>query len=170
VAALHAHTLQQSDQIMIPSQAQALKALLETQRVASLGTLHDGEPYVSMVPFALLSRGQGLVIHVSQLAAHTRDMLSHSAVSLLIVSPQGPEVPVQALPRATIQGHARPCPDADPDYIEARRVYLSRFPDSIDMFNFADFSLFVIVPRTVRFVGGFAQATTITAETLAGLF
>jgi hypothetical protein len=35
------------------------------------------------------------------------------------------------------------------------------------MFGFADFSLFVIVPRTVRFVGGFAQAKTISAESLA---
>ena len=154
---------------MNPFQIQALKHLLETQQVASLGTLHKSEPYVSMVPFALLPRGQGFVIHVSQLAAHTKDMLANSAVSLLVVAPPGPEVPVQALARATIQGQARQCADSDPDHAEARRAYWSRFPQSIEMFSFSDFSLFVIVPRSVRFVGGFAQAATITAETLAGI-
>ena len=35
------------------------------------------------------------------------------------------------------------------------------------MFGFSDFSLFAIVPESIRFVGGFAQATTISPETLA---
>jgi putative heme iron utilization protein len=156
-------------QIMNTTQAQVLRGLLETQQIASLGTLHDGAPYVSMVPFALLPGGQGFVIHVSHLATHTQDMLSNPAVSLLIVAPQEPGVPVQALARATIQGHARPCAVSDPGHAEAKRVYLSRFPQSNEMFSFADFSLFTVAPRTVRFVGGFAQAATVTAETLAGI-
>ncbi len=155
--------------IMNSRQAQALRNLLETQQVASLGTLHQSEPYVSMVPFALLPRGRGLVIQVSQLATHTQDMLTHSAVSLLVVAPQHPEVPAQALARATIQGQARQCAETDPDQAEARRAYLSRFPQSLEMFHFSDFSLFVIVPRTVRFVGGFAQAATISAESLVDI-
>jgi putative heme iron utilization protein len=154
---------------MNTTQAQALRDLLTSQQVAALGTLHNDEPYVSMAPFAMLPDGQGFVIHVSGLAAHTRDMLSNPAVSLLIVAPPAPQVPAQALARATIQGQARQCEETDPDYEEAKRAYLSRFPQSIEMFSFADFSLFVIVPRSLRFVGGFAQATTITAETFARL-
>jgi heme iron utilization protein len=154
---------------MNPDQAHVLRNLFQGQQIAALGTLHDGEPYVSMVPFALLSSGRGFVVHVSRLAAHTKDMLAHPAVSLLVVAPQRPEVPAQALARATIQGQARQCTDADSDHAEAKRGYLARFPQSTDMFGFADFSLFVIVPRTIRFVGGFAQATTISAETLASL-
>lgn len=154
---------------MNPEQAQALRSLLETQQIAALGTLHDGEPFVSMVPVALLSRGRGLVIHVSRLAAHTKDMLAHPAVSLLVVAPRQPEVPAQALARATIQGDARPCTEDDPDHADAKDAYLARFPQGAPMFGFADFALFVITPRTCRFVGGFAQATTIGAETLAGV-
>lgn len=152
---------------MNPDQAHALRNLLQSQQVAALGTLHDGEPYVSLVPFALLSGGRGFVVHVSRLAAHTRDMLAHPVVSLLVVAPQTPETSAQALARATIQGQAQQCTDADPDHAEAKHTYLSRFPQTADMFGFADFSLFVIVPRTVRFVGGFAQAKTISAESLA---
>lgn len=149
---------------MDSSQALAFKALMETQQIASLGTLHNGEPSVSMVPFALLPAGGGLVIHVSQLAAHTKDMLANPAVSLLVVASPAPDMPVHALPRASIQGQARQCPSDAADYGSARRVYLARFPYSEEMFHFADFSLFIVTVRSVRYVGGFAQAASITGE------
>jgi hypothetical protein len=37
------------------------------------------------------------------------------------------------------------------------------------MFGFADFSLFVIRPTSVRFVGGFAQAASFSPALLAGI-
>jgi putative heme iron utilization protein len=147
--------------------AQTLRDLLETQRIASLGTLHKGAPYVSMVPFAILPGGSGFVIHVSQLSAHTKDMLSSPQVSLLVVAPQSPEIPAQAVARVTIQGHAMQCNESVLGHAEAKLAYLSRFPQSSDIFNFSDFSLFAIMPRSIRFIGGFAQATTITPEVLA---
>jgi heme iron utilization protein len=154
---------------MDPEIAQSLRSLLETQRIASLGTLHQGEPYVSMVPFAFLPGGSGFVIHVSQLAAHTKDMLAHPRVSLLVIAPQSPDVPPQALARATIQGDAIQCAEPMPGHAEAKQAYLSRFPHSATMFELSDFSLFAIRPRSIRFVGGFAQAKTITPEGLAKL-
>lgn len=77
---------------MNPASAQTLRQLLRTQEVAALGTLHEGRPYVSMVPFATLSGGTGFVVHVSQLAAHTKDMLRSPPVSLLVVAPPVPDV------------------------------------------------------------------------------
>ena len=147
--------------------AETLRALLRTQQVASLGTLHKGQPYVSMVPYAMLPDGAGFVIHVSQLAAHTRDMLLSPDVSLLIIAQPTPEVPVQGLARITIQGRAQQYADATPGHAEAKAAYLSRFPQSAELFTFADFSLFAIVPESIRFVGGFAQATTLSPESLA---
>ena len=120
-----------------------------------------------MVPFAMLPGGSGFVIHVSQLSAHTKDMLSSAQVSLLVVAPQSPEIPAQAVARVTIQGDAMQYHESVPGYAEAKLAYLSRFPQSSDMFNFSDFSLFVIRPRSIRFIGGFAQAATITPEVLA---
>jgi len=120
-----------------------------------------------MVPFAILPGGAGFVIHVSQLAAHTKDMLSSPQVSLLVVASQSPEISAQEVARVTIQGHATQYNKYAPGYVEAKLAYLSRFPQSSDMFNFSDFSLFAILPRSIRFVGGFAQATTITPEVLA---
>lgn len=152
---------------MSPDYAKTLRALLQTQQVAALGTLHAGQPYVSMVPFALLPGGADFIIHVSQLAAHTKDMLAHPQVSLLVIALPAPEVMAQELARITVQGEAVQLAAGTPEHAAAKAAYLARFPQSEPMFGFSDFSLFRIVPDSIRFVGGFAQATTISRETLA---
>jgi putative heme iron utilization protein len=151
---------------MTPEQADSLRAILLEQRVAALGTLHDAQPFVSMVPFALVGHGAALVIHVSQLAAHTRDMLLHPQVSVLVMAPPGPGTLPQALPRVTLQGEAEQLAEDEPLYAAARAAYLARFPDSEPMFGFGDFSLFLIRPSSLRLVGGFAQARTLAPEDL----
>jgi putative heme iron utilization protein len=147
--------------------AQTLRELLRTQEVAALGTLHEGRPYVSMVPFALLPGGTGFVIHVSQLAAHTKDMLASPEVSLLVVAPPTADVPVQGLARITAQSRAEQYTAGTAAHAEAKAAYLDRFPKSAELFGFADFSLFAIWPESIRFVGGFAQAATLSPQTLA---
>jgi putative heme iron utilization protein len=154
---------------MKPDHAQTLRDLLRTQQVAALGTLHAGQPYVSMVPFALLPGSASFFIHVSQLAAHTKDMLAHPQVSLLVIAPPTREVMAQELARITVQGEAVQVARGTPEHAAAKESYLSRFPQSEMMFGFSDFSLFAIVPSSIRFVGGFAQATTISPETLASV-
>jgi putative heme iron utilization protein len=152
---------------MSSPKAQAMRQLLQRQEIAALGTLHNGEPFVSMVPYALVPEGGGFVIHVSRLATHTKDMENHPGVSLLVMDERTPEVPPQAVARVTVQGEARPCPPDAPLHAAARAAYLARFPASQEMFGFADFSLFVIVPRSLRVVGGFAQAWSLTAADYA---
>jgi len=148
---------------MTPAQTDTLRHLLEQQETAALGTLHRGEPFVSMVPFALLPEGRGLIIHVSRLATHTGDMQVHPGVSLMVCAVREPGVPPQGLARVTVQGDARFCVDDTDDHAAARACYVSRFPDSAPMLGFSDFSLVVIAPRTLRIVGGFAQAWSASA-------
>ena len=152
---------------MNAEQARALRQLLERQELGALGTLHGGEPFVSMVPYALLPQDGRLVIHVSRLATHTKDMEDHAGVSVLVLDERSPEVSPQELARATVQGQARRCPPEDPLHPAAKAAYLARFPASEEMFGFGDFSLFVIEPRAVRFVGGFARAWSLTAQDYA---
>jgi putative heme iron utilization protein len=132
--------------------------------VASLATLHKGEPSVSMVPYALLPQGRGFVVHVSRLATHTADMLVNAAVALLVVAPPGSAASPHELQRASVQGRASLCAPDAAGYPEARAAYLSRFPQSEELFSFADFSLYIITVRSVRHVGGFANATSILAQ------
>lgn len=153
---------------MTPEQAQALKQLLKAQDIAALGTLHRGEPFVSMVPYALLPDGR-LVIHVSQLATHTRDMQEHAGVSVMVLGQRAPDALPQEQPRASLQGVAQPCAEDAAEYPAARQAYLARFPHSEEMFGFGDFWLVLITPRAVRFVAGFAQAWSVTAADYAAL-
>ena len=154
---------------MEATQALTRRTLLEGRRVAALATLHDGEPAQSMVPYALLPAGRGFVIHVSRLATHTNDMVVNPAVSLLVIASDESAATAQELPRASVNGLAKPCEPEAVAYQEARALYLARFPTSEQMFGFADFSLFIIEPRSVRFVGGFARAMSFSAAEFASV-
>lgn len=154
---------------MDAQQERQLRQLVHAQPVAALGTLHEGRPFVSMVPYAVLPDSAAFVIHVSGLAAHTRDMLAAPAVSLMVMDTPAPGVPAQALARVTVQGRARRLANEGADYAQARATYLSRFPDSAYLFEFPDFALFAIEPESARWIGGYAQARTISAETLAAI-
>ncbi len=151
---------------MTPDESTLLQSLLRTTPTAALATLHRGEPAVSMVPFALLSGGEGLVVHVSRLATHTQDMLDHPGVALLVTGTVAAGDSPLALPRVSIQGHARPCPADAPAHAQARQAYLAKLPDAEPLFGFGDFSLFVIEPESLRFVAGFGRAMAFKAERL----
>lgn len=122
-----------------------------------------------MVPYAIAHDGSGLIIHVSRLSSHTKDMRADPRVSLLVMQEDGGGTSALALPRASIQGTALELASAAPDLPGFRAAYLERFPEASQMFGFADFSLFKIQPASVRFVAGFAQAHTFSAESFARL-
>jgi putative heme iron utilization protein len=120
-----------------------------------------------MVPFALLPNASAFVIHVSQLASHTKDMVETRRVSVLVVAPDTGGTPAQALARVTIQGQAERCTESTPGYASAQEAYLSRFPQAVSTFALADFFLFAIRPHSIRFIAGFAQALTLTPAAFA---
>ena len=154
---------------MDPTESLPLKSLLERQPVAALATLHRGRPSVSMVPFALLPQGAGVVIHVSGLATHTQDMLASPEVGLMVMESPAEVESVLALPRASLQGVARQCfPDSAP-YDQARAAYLAKLPESEELFSFTDFSLFVIELHSIRYVAGFGKAFSFIPEQFAAL-
>jgi putative heme iron utilization protein len=141
-----------------------LRELVASRKVAALGTLHGGAPYVSMVPFAILENGSAFLIHVSELSAHTQDMLTDPRVSLLITASESGEALPQELARVTVLGQARQIDEEAAEHAPAKARYLTRFPDSEPMFGFADFSLFAIRPEEIRWIGGFAGAQSLTPE------
>ena len=145
--------------------AEAAVEILESRMTASLGTLHDGAPFVSMVPFALMPDG-GVVIHVSGLASHTRDMLADPRVSLMVTAAETPDVAPQALARVTITGIATRAEEGEHESAAAD-AYLGRFPHAAEIAQLPDFSYFVIRPNSLRYVGGFARAATLTPDALA---
>lgn len=82
-----------------------LQQLLRGRMTAALGTLHQGAPFVSMVPYAV-GRDGSFILHASRLAAHTRDMLDHPDVSLLIAESEASGKIPPALAHVTVQGRS----------------------------------------------------------------
>lgn len=145
-----------------------LRALLVGRSVAALATLHDGLPFASMVPFAATTVGGRVrvVVHVSGLASHTRDMRSHADVCLLITAAETAALPPQAMPRVSIPAVAEFVPSDAPEHAALKAAYLDKFPDAEPLFDFADFAVVALVPTSARLVAGFARAMTVSPETL----
>lgn len=152
-----------------PELSLLLRALVLGRGAGCLATLHDGKPFASMVPFAATTAGGRLrlVVHVSGLAAHTRDMRSTPEVCLMVMAPESEAMPPQALPRVSISGRATFVAADTPEHGVLATAYLGKFPEAADLFQFADFSIVAIEPTSARFVAGFARALTLSAETLA---
>jgi putative heme iron utilization protein len=151
---------------MNPELTLVLQQLVQSRTIAALGTLHQGAPFVSMVPYAV-GRDGNFVLHVSRLAAHTGDMIDNPDVSLLITESETPEKMPQELARVTVQGRAEMLGRDSAKYTAVREGYLSRFPDAAPLFEFSDFNIFIIKPLSARVIAGFGQAVTITGEDFA---
>ncbi len=142
-----------------------LQQLLKIQRTAALGTLTNrGLPFVSMVPFAVCPEQQGIVIHISELAAHTRYLMQRPDASLLVCRSEQDGACVHDLPRATFQTRAVQLKRGDRGWEQARQAYLTRFPDSEFMTSFQDFHFFSLAIVRVRHVAGFGTARSLDPE------
>lgn len=148
----------------LPRLHRALRELINTRRVAALGTLDardSTQPFVSMVPFALLTAERSFVIHVSALAAHTGNMVTHPCVSLMVMAAETADAPVQALPRVTFDARAQILDKENALWQAARNTYLDRFPEAEPITTLGDFRFVLLTPANARQVTGFGAARTV---------
>lgn len=150
--------------------ATVVRALCQQRSAAFATVAADGAPNVGMVAFAIEPDGTSLILHVSTLAAHTRQLLHDPRVAVLLAAPDAADVEdVQTLARLSMTGTAQVLNETDVRYTQCRTTYLRRFPAAEMRFGFADFVLVRIVVEQARFVGGFAQARTIAQAALIEL-
>lgn len=167
-----------------PRLMQSLHHLLWSQRVAALGTLSmpsaptdpahgthgpDTWPAVSMVPYAIDSTQQALVVHVSALAAHTQQMEQHPDVGLMVCSPEVAGQPVHALERISLQAHAHTPERESAAWHSAHAAYTARFPEAAFMTALGDFRFVLLSPTSGRHVAGFGAARQVGYEELVQL-
>lgn len=143
-----------------------LAHIIRNTRVASLATLRDDAPQVSMVAYITNDDFSLYHIFVSRLAQHTVDMQKDKRVALLIAEPDDTREDPQTLARVSIRGTAEIVKNGEPGYTPLRDQYLARFPQAEQLFQLADFNFWRIKPKGGRFVAGFAKAYNITPETL----
>ena len=152
--------------IMDQGSEQTLARLIRSTRVATLGTLHDGEPNLATVAYSFAGDFSAFYIHVSKLGKHTTDMEANPHVSLLITERDDDRADPQTLTRASLRGLAGLLPRTDPGYAQVKKVYLERFPEAEQLFSLGDFNLWKITPRGGRFVAGFGRAFNLVPEAL----
>ena len=145
---------------------QTLARIIRDTRIASLGTLHEGEPNLAMVAYSFAEDFSAFYIHVSRLGKHTADMESDPRVSLLITETDDHRLDPQTLVRLSLRGIAEVLLRTDKGYSQVKKLYLERFPESEQLFSLGDFNLWRITPKGGRFVAGFGRAFNLVPEAL----
>jgi heme iron utilization protein len=147
------------------AEARALaRSLIDGARAGMLATLQsDGHPFASLTSLALDTDRTPLIL-VSQLSAHTGNLLRDPRASLLIAS--GGKGDPLAHPRITLQVRAEPVPRDTPQHVIARAGFLAHQPKAALYIDFADFLLVRLAIRHASLNGGFGKAYELTQEDL----
>ena len=141
--------------------------LLASSRWAALAVVHEGAPAAAMTSYALSPDGAALYVHLSQMALHTRALLTEPRAALVVSAPDPGEGDPQSLPRLSLTGAALALVPGTPEYEAGRAAYVGRFPGAAERFALADFVLFRFEPSEARWVGGFGRALRMTGAQLA---
>ena len=142
--------------------------LIRSQRWAALGSIDgEGAPYVSAAAYAIAGGEKpGFVMHLSELAAHTRNLLKRPLGSLLISERDdgSADCDPQTLARITLSGEMQTVSRDSESFDSLSKTYVQCFPDSEMRFGFGDFHLFHFLPGKGNFVGGFGAAAKLNGE------
>jgi putative heme iron utilization protein len=148
-----------------PSHAERARTLLSLERTGTLSTLDpDGFPHGAYVTFAL--EGGDPVFLISKLATHTQNLLRDPRASLMAHETRADDLGSRsssrdplANGRVTLVG---PCTKvADPT--SARAAFLSAHPSAAYYADFADFGLYRLDVKSVRYIGGYGRMSWIDA-------
>jgi heme iron utilization protein len=140
--------------------ARAARQLLRAHRYGALSTLSkkfDGYPFGSITPYLVDHDGSVLIL-ISTLAEHTKNIQSDPRVSLITHNQEDPHIQTQG--RITVVGHATLMEERD----QAGKRYLRYFPEAQTYFDMLDFSFYRIVPLALRYIGGFGDIHWVKAE------
>ncbi|WP_420473266.1 HugZ family protein [Noviherbaspirillum sp. ST9] len=137
---------------MKPDTASAIHLLHRTSfgALATQASRMPGYPFATALPFVLDERHCPVFL-LSGLAEHTKNLLENPKASLLVTDPDQPKV--LESPRMTIVG--------DVQRFDATLMLQARYvryqPDAAQYLELGDFAFFRLVPKRVRYIGGFAQ-------------
>jgi heme iron utilization protein len=119
-----------------------------------------------MVAYAVEPDFSGVLLHLSRLALHTRNMLHDARASLVITESDSGKGDPQTLARVSLHGGVMELSHESDAFSVACATYLRRLPEAEVLFGFADFVLFRLEAVDIRYVGGFARAYTVSGEQL----
>lgn len=145
------------------SNAREARQLLRAHRYGALSTLSKkfaGHPFGSICPY-LVDHDGSLLILISDLAEHTKNIKADPRLSLITHSQDDPNI--QAQGRVTVVGTAHFVAERE----ATSKRYLRYFPEAETWLMLQDFQFYRIVPRSLRYIGGFGKVHWVKAETYA---
>lgn len=146
-------------QVIGMSHATEARCLLRRHRYGALCTLSkklDGYPFGSITPY-LVDHDGSLLIYISALAEHTRNIGNDPRVSLITHEQSGQNVQMQG--RVTVTGNAHRLIDQQ----QPATRYLRHFPEAADLMML-DFSFYRIEPVAIRYIGGVGRIHWVNLE------
>lgn len=143
--------------------AREARTMLRHHRYGVLSTLSKkmgGYPFGSITPY-LVDHDGSLLILISTLAEHTKNIEQDSRVSL--ITHEQRDAHIQAQGRVTVVGNAQP----EPNRGQAGLRYLRYFPEARAYLAMHDFSFYSICPVAIRYIGGFGSIHWVDMENYA---
>ncbi len=143
--------------------AHAARRMLRAHRYGALGTISkklDGYPFGSITPY-LVDHDGSLLILISTLAEHTKNIVHDPRISLITHDQRDPHIQTQG--RVTVVGNAQ----MESNREQAGLRYLRYFPEAQTYFAMHDFSFYRIRPVAIRYIGGFGKIYWVNMENYA---
>lgn len=140
--------------------AREARQMLRAHRYGALCTLSkkfDGHPFGSITPY-LVDHDGNLLILISTLAEHTQNIQYDPRVSLITHNQDSPHIQTQG--RITVVGTAQIITDK----VKVDIRYLRYFPEAQSYFDMHDFSIYRIMPQSLRYINGFGKIYWIKAN------
>ncbi len=140
-----------------------LRASVKSVLLSTLG--EDMEPHSGYTPF--LEDENDILIFVSRLSLHTRDLLINGKVSAMMIADEADSAQIFARTRVSYQCRAEPISPGDESYEALLDKFQQQHGKMIALLRqLPDFVLFRLVPLRGQFVMGFGKAYKLTGEHL----
>ncbi len=145
--------------------AQALQELLASHQTLLLSSASiTGIPDISYAPFVRDEAGC-FYIFISELAAHTDNLLTNPQVSVMFVRPESESNNLFARERAIFDCSVKEIERNDDCYSTQLNALQTKFGEIVGVLrSLSDFHLFALTPISGRTVAGFGQAYTINVR------
>jgi len=152
-----------SDKISPASAMQALRAEMQSVLLSTIGD--DEQPHNGYAPFVF--DGKDIIIFVSQLSLHTRDLLANSKVSVMLIADESASEQIFARTRLSYQCDAQVIAIDHESFAPLLDAMQARHGKMIGLLRqLPDFVLFRLQATKGQFVMGFGQAYHLQGDNL----
>jgi putative heme iron utilization protein len=154
-----------NDKKGLAERSAALQKLLGSQQTLLLSTASvTGIPDISYAPFVRDGSGCFYIL-ISELAAHTDNLLINPQVSVMFVRPESESTNLFARERAVFDCSVKEIDRSDDIYPIHLKAMQNQFGEIVGLlWSLSDFHLFALTPLSGRYVAGFGQAYTVNVR------